>query len=89
MVFSNDVLEHIEPNYLKEVLQDIDNYATKYVWLRIDTQPARKELSDGRNAHLIIKDKDWWIEVLQRNVQGTIVYNELNKKGKLDVAIEK
>ena len=30
MVFSNDVLEHIEPNYLKEVLQDIDNYATKY-----------------------------------------------------------
>ena len=54
------------------------------IYTRFLPQPARKELSDGRNAHLIIKDKDWWIEVLQRNIQGTIVYNELNKKGKLD-----
>ena len=89
MVFSNDVLEHIEPNFINSVLQDIDQYATKYIWLRIDTQPARKELSDGRNAHLIIQNESWWLNILQRNIKGTIVYNEVNKKGKLDIAIEK
>jgi hypothetical protein len=89
MVFSNDVLEHIEPNFINSVLQDIDQYATKYIWLRIDTHPARKELSDGRNAHLIIQNESWWLNILQRNIKGTIVYNEVNKKGKLDIAIEK
>ena len=79
----------IEPNFINSVLQDIDQYATKYIWLRIDTQPARKELSDGRNAHLIIQNESWWLNILQRNIKGTIVYNEVNKKGKLDIAIEK
>jgi hypothetical protein len=89
MVFSNDVLEHIEPNFINSVLQDIDQYATKYIWLRIDTQHARKELYDGRNAHLIIQNESWWLNILKRNIKGTIVYNEVNKKGKLDIAIEK
>ena len=88
-VFSNDVLEHIEPVYINEVLQDINQYSKKYIWLRIDTKPARKELPDGRNAHLIIEDINWWIDVLQKNIDGTIVYKDVNKKGKLDVAIEK
>ena len=88
MVFSNDVLEHIEPEFIQDVLADINNYATKYIWLRIDTQPARKQLSDGRYAHLIIEDKDWWLETLQHTINGSIVYSEVNKKGKLDVAIE-
>lgn len=89
MIFCNDVLEHIETNFIDEVLKDIDEYATKYIWLRIDTMPARKELSDGRNAHLIIEDKDWWQNKLQKNINGVFVYININKKGKLDVAIEK
>jgi len=88
-VFCNDVLEHIEPEFIADVLQDINQYATDYIWLRIDTRPARKELSDGRNAHLIIEDKDWWMEMLQHNIDGFAVYSEVNKKGKLDVAIER
>ncbi len=88
-VFCNDVLEHIEPQYIKQVLQDIDNYAKEYVWLRIDTKPARKQLSDGRNAHLIIEDKDWWMTKIQNEIGGHIVYSDVNKKGKLDIAIEK
>ena len=89
LVFCNDVLEHIEPQYIKQVLQDIDNYAKEYVWLRIDTKPARKQLSDGRNAHLIIEDKDWWMTKIQNEIGGHIVYSDVNKKGKLDIAIEK
>ena len=49
-VFSNDVLEHIEPKFIDEVLNHIDTLSNKYIWLRIDTLPARKTLPDGRNA---------------------------------------
>jgi hypothetical protein len=87
-VFSNDVLEHIEPEYLDNVLKHIWQLADKYIWLRIDTRPARKTLMDGRNAHLILETKEWWENKLQQH-QGKIVYTELGKKGKLDVAIEK
>ena len=89
MIFCNDVLEHVEPKFITHVLQDINNLTKEYVWLRIDTLPARKKLSDGRNAHLIIENKQWWLNLIQEQINGNIVYSELNKKGKLDVAIEK
>ena len=89
MIFCNDVLEHVEPNFIKEVLEDINQLTSNYVWLRIDTLPARKKLSDGRNAHLIIKSNEWWLKTIESHVEGTVVYSDLNKKGKLDIAIEK
>lgn len=88
-VFSNDVLEHIEPNFLSEVLLHIDAIASKYVWLRIDTMPARKSLPDGRNAHLIQESDGWWYNTIEQSIKGTIVYANIDKKGKFDVAIEK
>ena len=88
-VFSNDVLEHIEPEYINDVLLNINKFSIKYVWLRIDTMPARKKLSDGRNAHLILEDPEWWINKIKSNIGGDIVYTNLNSKGKFDVAIEK
>jgi len=86
-VFCNDVLEHIEPENLSNVLQHINSLATKSIWLRIDTQPARKFLEDGRNAHLILENKDWWISKISS--LGKIEYSKLNSKGRLDVAIKK
>lgn len=88
-VFSNDVLEHIEPDFLDEVLVHIDATATKYIWLRIDTLPARKTLPDGRNAHLILESTDWWLSKISKHINGNIIYNELTTKGKFDIAIEK
>ena len=87
-VFSNDVLEHIEPECLSDVLDHIWQLSTKYIWLCIDSLPARKVLMDGRNAHLILEGKDWWSEQIQHR-DGNTVYCELGKKGKLYVAIEK
>lgn len=88
-VFSNDVLEHIEPEYLNQVLCHINELSTLCVWLRIDTVPARKRLRDGRNAHLILEDQTWWTKQISRYIDGIIVYNNLNNKGKLDIAIQK
>jgi hypothetical protein len=88
-LFSNDVLEHIEPNYINDVLTHINLLAEKFIWLRIDTLPARKKLPDGRNAHLILENKDWWENRIHKFITGKIVYSALTKKGKLDIAIEK
>lgn len=88
-VFSNDVLEHIEPEYLDQVLMHINNLAESFIWLRIDTLPARKVLPDGRNAHLILEQPEWWLDQIRTHINGSVVYSNLDKKGKFDVAIEK
>ena len=88
-VFSNDVLEHIEPEYINEVLFHINSLAGKYIWLRIDTLPARKFLPDGRNAHILLQSTEWWTDIINTCIDGNIVYSELIKNGKFDVAIEK
>ena len=88
-IFSNDVLEHVEPKMINAVLQNINDIALKYVWLRIDTLPARKVLPDGRNAHLIIQNKEWWEYKIKDFINGEILYSNLDRKGKLDFAIER
>ena len=89
VLFSNDVLEHIEPEYIDQVLQHMSSLYKDFMWLRIDTIPARKTLPDGRNAHLILKGKKWWLRKINENVQGAVIYCELTSKGKLDIAIQK
>jgi hypothetical protein len=56
-----DVLEHIEPDHLDAVLDDLQRIVTNVGFLTIHTGPAKKVLSDGRNAHLIQKPASWWL----------------------------
>lgn len=61
MVACIDVLEHIEPDYLERVLDHLQSLAEGVIFLSIDTGPALKTLSDGRNAHLIQQPMRWWM----------------------------
>jgi|DEB0MinimDraft_3_1074331.scaffolds.fasta_scaffold192859_2 hypothetical protein len=61
IVVCSDVLEHIEPQCLDDVLDDLERLTKRAVYLCVATRPAKKVLSDGRNAHLIVKEKTWWI----------------------------
>lgn len=56
-----DVLEHIEPELLDNVLDHLQELTLSYGLLTIHTGPAVKTLSDGRNAHLIQEDFRWWL----------------------------
>ena len=56
-----DVLEHIEPEYLDNVLMELQSLITKIGFFTIHMGPAGKVLSDGRNAHLIQKPTCWWL----------------------------
>jgi hypothetical protein len=64
MVACIDVLEHIEPEYLENVLDDLQRLAQGIVFLSVCTTAARKTLSDGRNAHLIQQPMSWWLPKL-------------------------
>lgn len=64
LVVCLDVLEHIEPDLLDNVLDDIKRLANRYVFLTIHTGPAVKTLPDGRNAHLTQQDYEWWLPKL-------------------------
>ena len=60
LVVCLDVLEHIEPDCLDDVLAHIIGLARRRIFVAIATRPASKTLSDGRNAHLIQKEGVWW-----------------------------
>ena len=61
-----DVLEHVEPDYIENVIEHLVSKFNKKAFLSIPLKKSKKLLSDGRNAHLIVKPAFWWIELLQR-----------------------
>jgi len=63
-VTCTDVLEHIEPECLEHVLNDLQRLTRKIAFLNIATRPAKKILADGRNAHLIQQQLPFWLPLL-------------------------
>lgn len=61
MVVCTDVMEHIEPDLLDNVLDDLQRLTKKVLFVTVATRPAKKTLADGRNAHLIVEPYDWWL----------------------------
>lgn len=61
LVVCTDVLEHIEPECLKEVMDDITLLTRKVLFVNVACRPAKKVLPDGRNAHLLQETPNWWL----------------------------
>jgi hypothetical protein len=59
-----DVLEHIEPDLVDNVILELARVTTNLGFFSIHMGPAGKTLSDGRNAHLIQKPSSWWLKKL-------------------------
>jgi hypothetical protein len=56
-----DVLEHIEPELIDNVLDDLQRVTVGTGLFTVHTGPAMKVLGDGRNAHLIQQPPSWWL----------------------------
>ncbi len=56
-----DVLEHIEPHLIDNVLDDLKRVTQSYGVFTVHTGAAVKVLADGRNAHLIQQPPSWWL----------------------------
>jgi hypothetical protein len=61
LVVCTDVLEHIEIDCLKDVLDDIRSLTKQMLFVNVACRPAKKFLPDGRNAHLIQENPNWWL----------------------------
>ncbi len=89
LVVCLDVLEHVEPEYLDNVLSDLARVTKRKIFFDIATVAAQKTLSDGRNAHMIVQSGDWWKEQLSRVFDVThwavrdpwFIYGEAVPKG--------
>jgi len=61
-----DVLEHIEPSLLDNVLDHLQELTIYKGFFTIHTGAAAKVLADGRNAHLIQMPIPWWEKQLKK-----------------------
>lgn len=69
LVVCIDVLEHVEPHLLENVLDHLASVCDPHGLFTISTGPAIKTLPDGRNAHLIQQPRSWWLPRLQTRFQ--------------------
>lgn len=77
LIYSSDVLEHVEGHLIDETLQDLCNRSTRYQYHLIACHPAKKTLSDGRNAHLIIKKPKWWKRKIEEISGWKIIHEDI------------
>ncbi len=65
LVVCTSVLEHIEPDCLDAVLDNLQFLTWKMIYLVVATEfDSEHWLSDGRNAHLIQESWEWWLPKL-------------------------
>jgi hypothetical protein len=76
LVCCTDVLEHIEPRCIDDVLDDIKRCTGKLTLLTVATVPAKKTLPDGRNAHILLRPVKWWLPELM-NRWDLIAFQDL------------
>ena len=78
MVTCIDVLEHIEPDCLDAVLDDLKRVTRRIGLFTVHTGPAVKVLADGRNAHLIQQPPSWWLPRLMERFE-LIAFNKMEQ----------
>jgi len=71
-----DVLEHIPQNDTDWVLEEILSLTNKITFINIACYPAMAILPNGQNAHINIKNAEWWQKKL-------IKYSKIFKKIKI------
>ena len=59
-VISTDVLEHVPESDIPWVVAEQFSLANKFVFANIACYPALATLPDGSNAHVTVKNPEWW-----------------------------
>lgn len=60
LVVCGDVMEHVEPDLVMNVLREIRRLTKRTAFFVIALHPASKTLADGRNAHLSLHAQETW-----------------------------
>lgn len=65
IVVCTDVLEHVEQEATRDVLEDLRQLTDHFLLLNINLRPAAKTLPDGRNAHINLRTWPEWKRTLE------------------------
>lgn len=76
LVMCLDVLEHVEPECIDAVLDDLRRLTLKACVMFVDTGPAHKTLPDGRNAHILRRPIEWWMWGMMKRFEVHTILNE-------------
>jgi 2-polyprenyl-3-methyl-5-hydroxy-6-metoxy-1,4-benzoquinol methylase len=57
-----DVLEHIEPECIDAVLEDLQYLTKRCLYVVVSLRNAQHSLPDGRNTHLLVRPYRWWLD---------------------------
>lgn len=60
LVVCLDVLEHVEPQFVGNVLDHIRELARKAAWFVVACRKANEHVPDGRNTHASVHPPEWW-----------------------------
>lgn len=66
LVVCTATLEHVETQYLENVLIDLERCTRIAVFITVTTIPSKKILSNGKNPHQIIEPIEWWLPILMK-----------------------
>lgn len=59
-VICTDVLEHCPEEDIPWIIDEMFSFARRFVFATIACYPARKRLPNGENAHITLKQPEWW-----------------------------
>lgn len=78
-----DVLEHIEPDCLSSVLDDMYANCNKAMYIHVATRlDSSKLLPDGTNPHKIVEPIEWWMEKFKDHFKDPSITILLDVVGK-------
>ena len=86
LVICTDVMEHVEPEYVDSVLNEINDLATLGVYFIVYLTPAMHTLPDGSNCHRTIKPATWWAEKIKGIFKCTVSYTSNGTEAEIIVA---
>ena len=70
MVITSDVLEHVEPHLLDNVIRQLEEYTRWVLFNDIACFPTFKTFGEGpyigQDLHLTVEKPDWWREKFQK-----------------------
>ena len=70
-VISTDVLEHCPEEDLGWIVAEMFSFAERFVFANIACYPAQAHLPNGENAHLTIRDPQWWQRLFETTAKGS------------------
>lgn len=65
-VICSDVLEHIPVGNVEAVLEDLFDYAERFLWMSVCCRPAKKKFDDGKNMHVTVRPLKWWNAMVEK-----------------------